>query len=117
MTRSGGDGVDLAGLAAGPVTPDLVAGLLTDVIDPELGVDIVNLGLVYEITVEDKQVVVRMTLTTPGCPLGGYLDDEVSRCLAQLPGAPAVHVDLVWDPPWRPEMMSDRAKAMLGWYR
>ncbi len=117
MAGLGSEAADLVAMTSGPVTPEMVADLLTDVIDPELGVDIVNLGLVYDIAVTTGQVMVRMTLTTPGCPLGGYLDDEVSRCLAQLPGAPAVRVDLVWQPRWRPEMMSDRAKAMLGWHR
>ena len=104
-------------MLAGPVTGDLVTALLGDVIDPELGVDIVNLGLVYDVQTDTDAVTVRMTLTTPGCPLGAYLDDEVSRCLAQLPGQPAVSVDLVWDPPWSPTMMTDEAKRMLGWRR
>jgi len=104
-------------MLAGPVTADLVTELLGDVIDPELGVDIVNLGLVYDVHTDAGGVVVRMTLTTPGCPLGAYLDDEVSRCLAQLPGNPDTSVDLVWDPPWSPTMMTDEAKRMLGWRR
>jgi metal-sulfur cluster biosynthetic enzyme len=104
----------LAQMLAGPVTEDLVMELLGDVIDPELGVDIVNLGLVYAVRVEADAVVVRMTLTTPGCPLGGYLDDEVGRSLAQLPGSPAVSVDLVWDPPWCPVLMTEEAKRLLG---
>lgn len=107
----------LTEMLAGPVTDDLVTELLGDVIDPELGVDIVNLGLVYDVYTDPEAVVVRMTLTTPGCPLGAYLDDEVSRCLAQLPGNPHVTVDLVWDPPWSPSIMTDEAKRMLGWQR
>ena len=115
MSEREGGGPDLAALAAGPVTPDLVRQLLRDVIDPELGVDIINLGLVYEVLVDPGRVVVRMTLTTPGCPLGAYLDDEVTRCLAQLPGAPRVVVDLVWDPPWDPGLMTGEARRQLGW--
>jgi metal-sulfur cluster biosynthetic enzyme len=107
----------LTQMLAGPVTEDLVTELLGDVIDPELGVDIVNLGLVYTVRAGADAVVVQMTLTTPGCPLGAYLDDEVGRSLAQLPGSPAVSVDLVWDPPWSPDMMTDEAKRMLGWRR
>lgn len=118
MTSQGRQGpLPLAQMLAGPVTEDLVTELLGDVIDPELGVDIVNLGLVYGVRADADTVVVRMTLTTPGCPLGAYLDDEVSRCLAQLPGSPEVSVDLVWDPPWSPAMMTDEAKRMLGWRR
>lgn len=110
-------GPTVAALAGGPVTPDLVRLLLQDVIDPELGVNIVDLGLVYDVAAHEGGVHIRMTLTTPGCPLGGYLDDEVGRALAQLPGRPPVRVELVWDPPWRPELMTDAAKRMLGWFR
>ncbi len=110
-------GPSVAALAGGPVTTDLVELLLHDVIDPELGVNIVDLGLVYEVTVGGSGVLVRMTLTTPGCPLGGYLDDEIGRALSQLPGHPPVAVDLVWDPPWRPELMTDAARHALGWPR
>ncbi|HEX5114620.1 MAG TPA: metal-sulfur cluster assembly factor [Pseudonocardiaceae bacterium] len=117
MTIRGEFGRDVIALAAGPVTEDLVLDLLGDVIDPELGVDIVNLGLIYGVEISAAEVVVRMTLTTPGCPLGAYLDDEVGRCLSQLPGAPAVWVDLVWEPRWSPAMMTDEAKRMLGWAR
>jgi metal-sulfur cluster biosynthetic enzyme len=91
--------------------------LLREVIDPELGVNIVDLGLVYDIRVADDVAHIRMTLTTPGCPLGAYLDDEVRRCLWGAPGVADVDVQVVWDPPWRPEMMSDRARAQLGWKR
>lgn len=118
MDRQGeGTVPDLAAMAAGPVTPELVTQLLGDVIDPELGIDIVRLGLVYKVEVGPDGILVRMTLTTPGCPLGSYLDDEVGRCLAQLPGSPPVDVQLVWEPPWVPDMMTDEAKRMLGWRR
>ncbi|NKQ58854.1 metal-sulfur cluster assembly factor [Amycolatopsis sp. K13G38] len=117
MTDQGRSRPDVTTLAAGPVTEDVVLNLLGDVIDPELGVDIVNLGLVYGVEIGATAVVVRMTLTTPGCPLGAYLDDEVTRCLTQLPGMPAVLVDLVWEPRWSPAMMTDEAKRMLGWSR
>lgn len=106
--------------AAGPLRlpdPGLYRELLRDVIDPELGVDIVGLGLVYDVRVDDGVAVVRMTMTTPGCPLGSYLDDAVHNCLWGAPGVDQVDVQIVWDPPWRPEMMSDAAKAQLGWAR
>lgn len=114
---SPGKPLDVAALASGPVTEELVLRLLGDVIDPELGVDIVNLGLVYGIEISDGAVVVRMTLTTPGCPLHAYLDDEVNGCLAQLPGTPKILVDLVWEPRWEPRMMTEEAKQALGWFR
>lgn len=117
MKRNATRGPSVAALAGGPVTRDLVQSLLCDVIDPELGVNIVDLGLVYGIAADGSGVLVRMTLTTPGCPLGGYLDDEIDRALCQLPGRPPVHVDLVWEPPWRPELMTDAARRALGWPR
>lgn len=91
--------------------------LLREVIDPELGVNIVDLGLVYDLDVDGGLATVRMTLTTPGCPLGAYLDDAVRTCLWGAPGVDDVDVQLVWDPPWRPEMLSPAAKAQLGWVR
>lgn len=91
--------------------------LLREVIDPELGINIVDLGLVYDVRVGEGVAQVRMTLTTPGCPLGAYIDDEVRACLWGAPGVDAVDVQLVWDPPWQPDMMSDAAKAQLGWRR
>ena len=104
------------GLLVEPLRPELVHRLLSTVIDPELGVNIVDLGLVYEIAVDVAgTVVIEMTLTTPGCPLGGFLDDQIRACLMQLPQVRDVRVELVWDPPWEPTAMSDTAKAQLGW--
>lgn len=104
------------GVLSEPLGPELVRGQLREVIDPELGVNIVDLGLVYEIAVDRGGLVtVEMTLTTPGCPLGGFLDDEIRRCLTALPQVRDVRVALVWDPPWAPEAMSDAAKEQLGW--
>lgn len=94
----------------------LVRGMLRSVIDPELGVNIVDLGLVYEIEVaSDGGVEIEMTLTTPGCPLGDFLDDQIRACLAQLPQVRDVSVRLVWEPPWEPAAMSDSAREQLGW--
>lgn len=92
-----------------------IRNLLREVIDPELGVNIVDLGLVYDVTVLDGVARVRMTMTTPGCPLGAYFDDAVQDCLWGAPGVERTQVQIVWDPPWRPEMMSDVAKSQLGW--
>ena len=98
-----------------PNIPGLnVREALRAVIDPELGIDIVNLGMVYLIRVEQGHVQVEMTLTTPGCPLHGSIRADVERVLLQLPGVDTVLVDLVWDPPWTPEAMSDTAKRTLG---
>lgn len=102
-----------------PVPPDeaeLMAHLAS-VIDPELGVGIVDLGLVYEAYVEDGVAHVRMTTTTPACPIGAFLEDQIRRELFRVNGVVDVEVELTFDPPWSPAMMSDRAKELLGWSR
>ncbi|MHB8491667.1 MAG: metal-sulfur cluster assembly factor [Solirubrobacteraceae bacterium] len=104
------------GLLTRPLDADLVLLMLRSVIDPELGVNIVDLGLVYDaIITADGSVAIEMTLTTPGCPLGGYLDDQIRACLAQLPQVSSVAVRLVWEPPWEPTAMSEAAREQLGW--
>lgn len=104
------------GLLADPLTPELVRAMLRDVIDPELGVNIIDLGLVYDVAAGDgSAVLIEMTLTTPGCPLGGFLEDQIHACLMQLPQVGDVRVELVWEPPWEPAAMSDAAKEQLGW--
>lgn len=104
------------GLLVERLTPELVRALLRDVIDPELGVNIVDLGLVYDLAIDDSgTVAIEMTLTTPGCPLGGYLEDQIRACLTALPQVSDVTVQLVWDPPWEPEAMSNAAGEQLGW--
>lgn len=96
-------------------TPELVTELLHEVIDPELGVNIVDLGLLRAVTVDGGDVMIAMTLTTPGCPLGGYLEDEIQLCLEPLGAVRSVCVELVWEPPWDPDQMSDAAREQLGW--
>lgn len=92
-----------------------VLDALRQVVDHELGINIVDLGLVYGTEMRDGQVHVRMTMTTPACPMEELLMEMVhSAILGGLPEARSVEVDLVWDPPWRPDMMSDAAKAQLG---
>jgi metal-sulfur cluster biosynthetic enzyme len=88
---------------------------LSHVIDPEVGVNIVDLGLVYSVEIGDTGVRVVMTMTTAACPLGAYLREQARRLVATfLPEAGPVTVDLVWDPPWNPSMMSDEARRILG---
>jgi len=108
---------DALGLLGGQVTRATVADLLYQVIDPEIGVNIVDLGLVFGIRVVDGEILITMTLTTPGCPLAGYIEDSIHRALWGLPGDATIKVDIVWDPPWGPELMSDQAKIELGWMR
>ncbi len=89
---------------------------LRDVIDPEIGLNIVDLGLVYSAEMEDGDVRVAMTMTTPACPLGETLREQAEAAIRRnVPGVTSVAVDMVWEPPWHPSMMSDAARAELGW--
>ena len=107
--------------ASGPVpVPDephaRVLEALYDVIDPELGINIVDLGLVYALRVDDGVAEVEMTMTTPACPLSSYFDAEIARAVREaVPEVHAVEVMLTFQPPWDPEMMSGVAKHALGW--
>lgn len=94
---------------------DVLEALKT-VQDPEAGMSIVDLGLVYGIALGAKRVHVEMTMTSPACPVGPYLVEESSAAIRAVaePGT-NVQVDLVWDPPWSPERMSPEAKARMGW--
>ena len=83
--------------------------------DPEIPVDIVNLGLVYEVLVEGDRVEVKMTTTAAGCPVGNYMVGEAKRVLARLEGVKEVDVELVYDPPWQEKMISEEGRRILGW--
>lgn len=92
-----------------------VVDTLKTVYDPEIPVDIYQLGLIYNIEVrDDRSVEVRLTLTSPMCPVAGTLPPEVEVKVAQVEGVTKAIVDLVWDPPWNPSMMSEAAKLELG---
>ncbi len=92
-----------------------VLDALETVIDPELGMNIVDLGLVYEVRLEDNAVSISMTMTTPACPIASHLVDQVKETLhSQFPALP-IDVRLVWEPAWNPLMMSWKARAQLGW--
>lgn len=96
-------------------TSDDVREGLKTVYDPEIGVNIVDLGLVYEIDVaENSDVLVTMTLTSLGCPLGPVIVQEVTNALGDLPGIGGTDVKLVWSPAWSPDLMSEDAKDELG---
>lgn len=90
--------------------------LLRRVVDPEVGANIVDLGLVYSLVLTDERLRVEMTMTSPACPMGEMIMDDVRDTLrsALPPGFP-VEVVLVWDPPWNPDMMSERTRQNLGW--
>ena len=90
-------------------------GALENVIDPELGIDIVNLGLVYGVNLdEDGNAGVEMTLTSMGCPMGPQIVDGVKQALAELPEVQDTEVNIVWNPPWDKDKMSRYAKIALG---
>jgi metal-sulfur cluster biosynthetic enzyme len=98
-----------------PIQPDEVREALKAVVDPEIGLDIVNLGLIYNVDVHESNIKVEMTLTGPGCPVGPMLQSQVYGICAGWPGARNVQVDLVWSPPWDPRTMaSEEAKDVLG---
>ena len=93
-----------------------VRDALRDVLDPEVGVNIVDLGLVYGIEIDGSRVRVRITLTSAGCPMGETLIEEVERKLADaFPSDPRHEVCVVWEPPWSPERMSEEARRRFGW--
>ena len=87
---------------------------LRQVEDPELGMDIVELGLLYDVEVEDGKVHVLFTLTSMGCPVGPMLEEQIRDVVAAMPGVEKVESELTWDPPWSPERMSEDAKFILG---
>ena len=97
------------------ITEEDVLNALYDVIDPELGVNVVDLGLIYQVTVDEgKRIHVLMTMTTPGCPATNYIKGGAARRLMLIPGAEDVDVRLAWSPPWSPDMMTDAAREQLG---
>ena len=96
------------------VSDDDVLEALEEVIDPELGLDFVSLGLVYDVEVEGPEVFITFTLTTPACPIGPQVSEQMREFVGDLEGVSAVHPKMVFDPPWSPEMMSEDAKFALG---
>jgi metal-sulfur cluster biosynthetic enzyme len=87
---------------------------LRDCYDPEIPVDIVSLGLVYGVTIVDDWVGVKMTLTSPGCPASNVISEQVKERVKKIPGVGDADVRIVWQPEWKPTMMSDEAKMKLG---
>ena len=95
-------------------TREDVFEVLRSVEDPELGMDIVELGLVYDVEVEGPRVHVRYSLTSMGCPAGPLIQQSVEEVVRSMPEVEEVETELTWDPPWTPEKMSDDAKFILG---
>ena len=96
------------------VTVDDVQEALENVIDPELGLDFVELGLVYDVEVEDGEVEITFTLTSPGCPIGPQVSEQMKEFVGELDGVESVEPRMVLSPPWTPDRMSEDAKFALG---
>ncbi len=93
-----------------------VRAILRQVIDPEVGRDIVSLGLVYRVEVAPDRALIEMTMTSPACPMGDMIVDDVRTALARvLPASVEPDIRLVWEPPWNPSMMDEATKQHFGW--
>jgi metal-sulfur cluster biosynthetic enzyme len=97
------------------VTEAEVWEALTNCIDPEIPVNLVDLGLIYDVQIEEKKVSIKLTLTTRGCPMHSNISDDVKSKILALPEVENAQVDVVWDPPWNPAMMSESARQKLGY--
>jgi metal-sulfur cluster biosynthetic enzyme len=106
----------LAEAENGEPTKEQVLDALKAVFDPELGINIVDLGLVYKVGIEDGTVGIEYSLTTMGCPIGPLIEAQMTDVLTKIPGVETVTPEMVLRPPWSPEMMSEEAKAALGYF-
>ncbi|SMD30601.1 metal-sulfur cluster assembly factor [Picrophilus oshimae] len=98
------------------VTKEEILEVLKGVSDPEIGMDVVNLGLVYDIKIDGNRVYIKMTMTAPTCPVTPWILTQAQKEVENLPGVEAADIELVWDPPWNPSMMSDEAKEQLNMF-
>ena len=101
-------------LSTQSLTEQDILAALRDVYDPELPVNIVDLGLVYNVEIKGGAITVEMTLTAPGCSMGAMIASEIQDKLLGIPGCEEANVEMVWDPPWTPHMMSPAARKTLG---
>ncbi|MCJ2555170.1 MAG: iron-sulfur cluster assembly protein [Candidatus Thermoplasmatota archaeon] len=92
-----------------------VMDVLKKCYDPEIPINVVDLGLIYGVDIEDGKVKVSMTLTSPGCPMHTMISEDIQRKLLKLEDLDEAEVEVVWEPPWNPEKMTETAKKMLGW--
>jgi metal-sulfur cluster biosynthetic enzyme len=99
------------------LTEQQVLETLREVVDPEIDCNIVDLGLIYAIEIDGSRVGIRMTLTTPGCPMHESISWGVKMALLNLDGVEDAEVEVVWDPPWDPSMMTDYGRARVGMSR
>ncbi len=107
----------MSSLPEAPATlEDGIVDALKTVYDPEIPVNIYELGLIYDVDVQGPEVKVKMTLTSPGCPVAGSLPGEVKAKVESVPGVESAEVELVWEPTWNPSMMSEAARLQLGMF-
>ena len=98
------------------MTEEQIYETLKVVLDPEVGVNIVDLGLVYKVEIRSEEVYIQMTMTSPTCPLSGVITRNMDQILRKtFPDLGEMTIELIWEPPWSPEMMSETAKKQLGW--
>lgn len=98
------------------MTEDQILDTLRSVIDPEVGINIVDMGLVYTVEIKPEEVYIQITMTSPTCPLHGVITRNMDKVLRNTyPGLGAMTIELVWEPPWTPDRMSSDAKKQLGW--
>src|SRR5258705_8010052 len=107
--------LSLSEMATETTSEEDVYEALEEVIDPELGLDFVSLGLVYDVEIEGPEAFITFTLTTPACPIGPQVSEQMREFVGQLQGVEKVHPKMVFDPPWSPEVMSEDAKFALGY--
>jgi metal-sulfur cluster biosynthetic enzyme len=97
-------------------TEEQVRAALRGVIDPEVGLNIVDLGLIYRVEISENRLQIDLTMTTPACPMGGLILDNARQALtALLPASADIELNLVWDPPWTPDRMTEHAREFFGW--
>jgi len=97
------------------INKENIIEILQECYDPEIPIDLWNLGLIYNISIEDNDIDITMSLTTPGCTMGQYMADDIkSKLIEQLKNVRNVNVEVVFDPPWQPEMMTDAGRKKLG---
>ena len=96
------------------LTKETVVEALKECYDPEIPINVVDLGLIYDVQVDEDVVHVKMTLTARGCPMAGFIAENVKKKLEEIEGVKKAEVEVVWDPPWTPERLSPEAKKTLG---
>ncbi|MBI2819287.1 MAG: metal-sulfur cluster assembly factor [Acidobacteria bacterium] len=99
-----------------PIATEAIVDALRTVLDPEVGINVIDLGLVYGIEWQDHNIRLTMTMTSSTCPLGAYLRESAERAIrARVPDAKTIEITLVWQPAWEPSMMSPEARRQMGW--